>query len=221
MKTVHIVLLAGLALSASLQAAEPAGTGALPDPERTRSGNAATAPVTANPASAATIETPASAEPRRMDEAAPVAATQMVEQTGFSHGSVVRSAFTTAIDNREPVDTVSQLPADNGKVYFFTELRDMAGQKARHRWEHNGEVMAEVEFDVKGPRWRVWSSKNFQPQWTGEWKVSVINAADEVIAEQKLEVIPETAAGTATAPAPVETAPLEVDQSGPSGLSGQ
>jgi hypothetical protein len=210
MKTVHIILLTGLALSVPALAAEPLGQGTLPATERTRSGNAAAGPAATNLSPAATTnEVPAPAEAMPAGDAAPIATTPMIEQTGFSRGSVVRSAFTTDIDNREPVDTVDQLPADNAKVYFFTELRDMTGQKARHRWEHNGEVMAEVEFDVRGPRWRVWSSKNFQPQWTGEWKVSVINAADEVIAEQKLEVVPEPAAVEPAAPAADEPAATE------------
>lgn len=111
------------------------------------------------------------------------------EQTGFSSGSVMRSAFTTQIDDREPVDKIQELDNDTQEVYYFTELRDMEGQTARHRWQYNGEVMAEVEFNVKGPRWRVWSSKRFVPDWTGEWTVSVVNAADEVIAEDSFQYV--------------------------------
>lgn len=197
MKTVQLIVLSSLVLVQPVLAAGPqaspetgAATG-LPATERTQTTNAAAIPTAQPAADTMPAQAPASAA---APAATPAATPRPVaeEQTGFSHGSVVRSAFTTGIDNREPVDTVAELPADNERVYFFTELRDMAGQRARHRWEHNGEVMAEVEFDVKGPRWRVWSSKNFQPQWTGEWKVSVLNAADEVIAEQKLEVVPES-----------------------------
>jgi len=108
------------------------------------------------------------------------------EQSGFSRGSVVRSAFTREIDEREPVENLQNLSNENGQVKFFTELRDMSGQTAVHRWEYDGKVVAEVEFNVKGPRWRVWSSKSFVPQWTGDWKVSVINGAGEVISENKL-----------------------------------
>lgn len=121
----------------------------------------------------------------RADEARSAA----VEQSGFSSGSVMRSAFTTRIDDREPVDKVSQLDNEVEEVFYFTELRDMEGQTARHRWSYQGEVMAEVEFDVKGPRWRVWSSKRFVPDWTGEWSVSVVNAADEVIAEDTFSYV--------------------------------
>ena len=114
------------------------------------------------------------------------AAVAMKEKSGFSRGSVVRSAFTREIDEREPTENLQNLTNDNGQVKFFTELRDMSGQTAIHRWEYDGKVVAEVEFNVKGPRWRVWSSKSFVPQWTGDWKVSVINGAGEVISEKNL-----------------------------------
>ncbi|TDY01534.1 DUF2914 family protein [Thiohalophilus thiocyanatoxydans] len=117
-----------------------------------------------------------------------------MEQSGFSSGSVMRSAFTTRIEDREPVDDVEQLDNEIREVYYFTELRDMEGQTARHRWEYEGEVMAEVEFNVNGPRWRVWSRKRIMSDWTGEWTVSVINAADEVIASDSFSYVEATSA---------------------------
>lgn len=119
-------------------------------------------------------------------DAAASAANVMKEQSGFSRGSVVRSAFTRTIDEREPAENLQNLTNENVQVKFFTELRDMSGQTAIHRWEYDGKVVAEVEFNVKGPRWRVWSSKSLVPQWTGDWKVSVINGAGEVISEKNL-----------------------------------
>lgn len=119
---------------------------------------------------------------------------QMTEQAGFSTGTVARAALTSAVENREPTDKLETVSTDQQQLYFFTELRDMSGQTAKHRWEHNGKVMAEVEFNVKGPRWRVWSSKSFVPNWTGDWKVSVINGAGDVIKEKTFKY--ETAAAT-------------------------
>ena len=138
-------------------------------------------------------------------ETAP-AATAMAEQSGFSRGSVVRSAFTRDVDEREPTEDLQKLTNDNGQVKFFTELRDMSGQTAIHRWEYDGKVVAEVSFDVKGPRWRVWSSKSFVPQWTGDWKVSVINGAGEVISEKKLSYEVAAASTEVTTPAATEEA---------------
>lgn len=135
------------------------------------------------------------------------------EQSGFSRGSVMRSTFTNGIENREPVDNMQDVGNTANKITYFTELRDMSGQTAKHRWEYNGDVMAEVEFNVGGPRWRVWSSKAFIPQWEGEWKVSVLNAAGEVISEELInykrvdEAATEPATGTETAVDMSEPAP--------------
>lgn len=119
-------------------------------------------------------------------DVAPVKQELLKEQSGFSRGSVVRSAFTTEIAEREPTQDLQKLTNNNGQVMFFTELRDMNGQTAVHRWEYEGKVVAEVAFNVKGPRWRVWSSKSLAPQMIGDWKVSVINGAGEVISEKNL-----------------------------------
>ncbi len=100
-------------------------------------------------------------------------------------GEVARAVFTTAIKDREPVDEVEQLPWTASQVYFYTDLRGMEGQHVVHRWEHNGEVMAEVGFDVKGARWRVWSSKAMMPGWTGKWTVSVVNGNGDVVATRE------------------------------------
>lgn len=147
------------------------------------------------------------------DAAVETAATETIkkEQAGFSRGSVVRSAFTREIDEREPTENLQNLSNDNTQVKFFTELRDMSGQTAIHRWEYDGKVIAEVKFNVKGPRWRVWSSKSFTPKWTGDWKVSVVNGAGDIISEKNLSY---DLAKAETAPAEMKsesatTAPAE------------
>jgi len=136
-------------------------------------------------------------------------AVALTEQSGFSRGSVVRSAFTRDVEQREPTENLQNLTNENGQVKFFTELRDMGGQTAVHRWEYDGKVVAEVEFNVKGPRWRVWSSKSLVPQWTGDWKVSVINGAGEVISEKNLSY------DVATAPTEVTSTPENTETTAP------
>lgn len=135
---------------------------------------------------------------------APQIAGVTTEQSGFSSGSVVRSIFTTSVLEREPVDNVKTLNSDARKVFYFTELRDMSDQTATHRWEYDGEIMTEQKFNVKGPRWRVWSSKNFSPQWLGEWKVSVLNGAGEVISEDVLSYIENAPTVTPAASSPTQ-----------------
>lgn len=96
-------------------------------------------------------------------------------QDSMSKGSVARAMITSDVQNREPVDSISMVTADDSKVFYFTEIQDMAGYTVTHRWEYNGQVMAEVDFEISGPRWRVYSSKTMAPYWVGDWKVSVID----------------------------------------------
>jgi len=91
-------------------------------------------------------------------------------------GSVARTAFTTVIEDREPVDNLVRVPNSIDRIYFFSDLRGLDGEIVTHRWEYNGQVMAEVKFRVgSGPRWRVYSSKNLLPEWTGKWTVVVLD----------------------------------------------
>jgi hypothetical protein len=182
MKT-HLLLIT-FALSGSAWAAEPAATTPTTAPATTAAPVESGAPDTQAAAPASTEAKPAAAT----QQAAPAVAAdqnaaEAAEQAGFSRGSVVRSVFTTEVKDREPVDKLNGTKSDAEHIYFYTELRDMSGQTATHRWEHNGKVAAEVKFNVRGPRWRVWSSKTFAPNAEGEWKVSVLNGAGEVIAE--------------------------------------
>jgi hypothetical protein len=118
------------------------------------------------------------ATPEATQESTQTAAVEPATQGNTAaSGWVARAALTTAVQDREPIDSVSSLSNDKTTLYYFTEVRDMAGQTIKHRWEHNGEVMAEVEFQIGGPRWRIYSSKTLVPTWLGDWKVSATDAA--------------------------------------------
>lgn len=109
-------------------------------------------------------------------QAQPAEAPAPAAKTPAPTGTIARSAFTTEIENREPVNSVTKIDTDQHKIYYFTELKGMQGQQVTHRWEHDGKVMAEIPFQVGGPRWRVYSSKQLENDWTGEWKVSVVDS---------------------------------------------
>ena len=109
-------------------------------------------------------------------------------------GSVVRAIFTSQIVDREPVDTLDAIGHDLQQVFFFTDLRHLQGQIITHRWEHNGQVMAEVKFKVGGPRWRVYSSKNILPEWVGSWTVVVTDESGQSLNTSSFEYGAETSA---------------------------
>ena len=101
-------------------------------------------------------------------------------------GSVTRAQFTSAVQDREPTDNLSSLTNDKTRVFFYTEIKGMAGHKVTHRWEYKNKTMYEQSFDVGSARWRVWSSKTFDPLWTGDWNVSVVDENGVMLGSQTL-----------------------------------
>jgi hypothetical protein len=95
--------------------------------------------------------------------------------------TVSRAQFTSAILDREPTDDLSAIGLDSDKLFFFTELRNMDGSTVTHRWSLNGAVMAEVSFNVRASRWRVYSSKTLLPEWRGDWVVDILDDTGTVI----------------------------------------
>ena len=131
--------------------------------------------------------------------AQPAAAAQPIAQPK-STGVVARAQFTSEIQDREPVDKVSNLINDKNRIYYFSEIKDASNQKLTHRWEHNGKVMSETSFDIGGDRWRVFSNKTLDPSQTGEWKVSVVDEAGSTLGASTFSY------ETAKAPAPSQPA---------------
>lgn len=162
------------------------------------------------PAFAAEYAQPAAAQSGANPPAAaqPAAAPAAQAQT-ISTGTVARAQFTSAVQDREPVDKVSTLPNDKNRVYFFTEIKDAPNQKVTHRWEYNGKVVSETSFDIGGSRWRVFSNKTLDPSQTGVWKVTVVDEAGGTLgastftyeAAQAVKPVAEPAAAQPTAPA--------------------
>jgi len=132
-------------------------------------------------------------------------------------GEVARAVLTTGVVEREPVNQLDNIPADDSRVLFFTDIRDMTDKTVTHLWKHNGEVMAEVKFNVGGPRWRVWSSKNLMPEWSGDWTVSVVDEWGNTLAEKSFTYEAPAMSGDSMEeatgePMPEEEASMESDK---------
>ncbi|MCP1728311.1 hypothetical protein J2T60_002311 [Natronospira proteinivora] len=106
-------------------------------------------------------------------------------------GSVHRAQFTTALEDREPMDDLDVLEQDVERVIFFTEIRDMAETTLTHRWSHDGELVSDVELEIGSPRWRTWSSKTLTPDLAGEWTVSVLDEDGDEMGSWSFEYAPE------------------------------
>ena len=112
----------------------------------------------------------------------------LLSGTNLLAGEVSRAVFTTAIEDNEPVLIVESIASsDHTTISFFTELNDLSGHNVTHQWTHNDKVMFEKTFEVKGARWRVWTSKTLIPSWTGTWTVNVLDDDRSVLASKSFE----------------------------------
>ena len=96
---------------------------------------------------------------------------------------VADAAITTAIENQMPVDRIESFPADYGKLFCFTRI--IGAEKdtqITHVWYLNNDELARVTLPVRSADWRTYSSKRFLPQWTGDWRVVVLDDQQNEIA---------------------------------------
>lgn len=120
---------------------------------------------------------------------------------------VARSAFTTSINAREPVDQLARISAGQ-QVYYFTELMGLQGHVVTHRWEKDGAFQLGLQFPVGAERWRVHSNKNITADLPGIWTVTVQNDNGTILKQDTLVVDPvipaEPAPAAPAAPAPAQ-----------------
>jgi hypothetical protein len=162
------------------------------------------------PAYAADYAQPAAAQPGAAPPAVSQPATLPAAQAHpqpKSTGTVARAQFTSAIQDREPVDKITNLSNDNTSIFFFSEIKDASNQRVTHRWEHDGKVRWEMSFDIGGNRWRVFSNLTLDPSLTGEWKVSVVDETGSALGASTFTYeMAKPAASGETTPAAVQPA---------------
>ncbi|MBM6551094.1 DUF2914 domain-containing protein [Marinomonas ostreistagni] len=109
-------------------------------------------------------------------------------------GYIARAQFASDVLDREPIDELGDVIqvqyGEIQRVYFFTDIRDMSGSQVTHRWTLDGELEAEIPFDIGGDRWRVWSSKRLMPGFDGQWTVEVVKDG-EVIETRSFNYVDE------------------------------
>ncbi len=117
-------------------------------------------------------------------------------------GPVPRAALTSSIEDREPVDVVSHVPATSDHIYYFSELSGQAGRTIIHRWLHDDRNFGDVRFDIGGDRWRVWSRKQLTEDLHGDWRVQIVDAEDERVLRETRFTYGETATEAETEATP-------------------
>jgi len=102
-----------------------------------------------------------------------------------------RAIFTHTLKNKEPnsiiENTVSLDPAGLSRVYFFTEVRDRAGDTLTHTWYRNGKKIVKVRTPIGSDTWRCSSSKYLDKTMSGDWEVKITDKQGKLVASGAFE----------------------------------
>lgn len=93
---------------------------------------------------------------------------------------IADAAITSAIDERNPADSLNTVAQPVDKLFCFTRV--VGAQEdtwITHVWYYEGKEMARVRLAVSSSNWRTWSSKKILPQWSGQWQVHILDAQGE------------------------------------------
>ena len=103
---------------------------------------------------------------------------------------VEQIAIAVAVEDRQPVG-VSEVFADTvGTLYCFTEIRGMGESTTVSQvWYYGENRMAEVKLNVRGYRWRTWSTKVMQVEWTGDWRVDVVSEDGKILKSKRFRIV--------------------------------
>ncbi len=98
-------------------------------------------------------------------------------------------AVGTNVFDRVPAGISSNFDPSVGKLYAFTRIVGADGDTRVYHKRYHGEVLvADVPLRVGSGDWRTWSSKNVQPNWTGDWRVVVVSEDGSVLGMVKFAV---------------------------------
>ena len=75
--------------------------------------------------------------------------------------TLVSAAFTTDVENREPVSSLATAALSTNELLSFTAIQGGNGQQLHHTWSYNGDAIVDVTLAVGSDYWRTWSSKTF------------------------------------------------------------
>jgi len=103
---------------------------------------------------------------------------------------VEQIAIAVAVEDRQPIG-VSDVFADTvGTLYCYTEIRGMGQSTTVSQvWYYGENRMAEVKLSVRGYRWRTWSTKVMQVEWTGDWRVDVVSEDGKILKSKRFRIV--------------------------------
>jgi len=98
-------------------------------------------------------------------------------------------AIGTGVYERVPTGISSNFDTSVGKLFAFTRIVGAEGDtRVYHKWYRGDVLVADVPLNVRSGDWRTWSTKNVQPDWTGDWRVVVVSEDGSILGMVKFAV---------------------------------
>ena len=98
-------------------------------------------------------------------------------------------AIGTGVHSRVPTGISSYFDSSVGKLYAFTRITGAEGDtRVYHKWYHGDVLVADVPLTIRSGDWRTWSTKNVQPDWTGDWRLVVVSEDGSILGTVKFAV---------------------------------
>jgi len=109
---------------------------------------------------------------------------QQVEPQPAATSSLVieEGVICTGVLDRVPQGGAEVFTPDVGKLYCFTKVSGAsAGTVIKHLWYRAENLLHTQDLPIGGSPWRTWSSKTIAPDMTGDWKVEIRDADDNLV----------------------------------------
>lgn len=146
--------------------------------------------IPAQPESPSGEQPPAATTTTVLAPVAPTAASETQRAALPTSDKVARAVFTSGIARLEPADDLGSTLEPKGEVtrlYFFTELRELSGQRVRHRWLLDGRRIMDIPIDVRSARYRASSNARLSSNRQGIWEVQVLDSKGQVLHASQIE----------------------------------
>jgi len=114
----------------------------------------------------------------------------LVPATSFA-AEVAEAVMCRDVQDRQPVGESDSFPADIGKVWCWSKIKDGEGTTITHAYYYGGEEKLAVMLPIGSPLWRTWSNKTLHPGSAGSWAVEARDPEGRVLARDEFTCVAE------------------------------
>lgn len=94
---------------------------------------------------------------------------------------IVDASICRNVQDRQPVEPGTTFPADVGKIYCWSKIKDGQDTAIKHIYYCDNQEKASIELQVRSPMFRTYSTKTILPAWTGQWRVDIVDSQGKLL----------------------------------------